>query len=100
MNVALTGSKIFFDVFCCSSTLLVISLWLLSRNVNLLVAFIPMVFMTVMSLLGVIQVVQQQWNSNGVLVGIGLVLVVMDVLMVIIGISVISHHFKKAFSKQ
>lgn len=81
-------------------TLLVISLWLLSRNVNWLVAFIPMLFMTVMSLWGVIQVVQQQWNSNGVLVGIGLVLVVMDVLMVIIGISVISHHFKKAFSKQ
>ena len=81
-------------------TLLVISLWLLSRNVNWLVAFIPTVFMTVMSLWGVIQVVQQQWNSNGVLVGIGLVLVVMDVLMVIIGISVISHHFKKAFSKQ
>ncbi len=35
-----------------SINLLVITLWLLSKNVNWLVAFIPMVFMMVMSLWG------------------------------------------------
>ncbi|MGN0893908.1 MAG: carbon starvation protein A [Succinivibrio sp.] len=81
-------------------TLLVITLWLLSKNVNWLVAFIPMLFMMVMSIWGVIQVVQQQWNSNGVLVFIGCILVVMALLMVALGIAIISHHFKENFAKQ
>src|SRR5574344_26567 len=73
-------------------TLLVISLWLLSKNVNWLVAFIPMVFMMIMSLWGVVQVIEQQWNSNGVLVSVGVVLIVMALLMVSLGVSVIMHH--------
>ncbi|MGN1281652.1 MAG: carbon starvation protein A [Succinivibrio sp.] len=81
-------------------TLLVITLWLLSKNVNWVVAFIPMVFMMVMSIWGVIQVVEQQWNSNGVLVFIGCILVVMALLMVALGCAIISHRFKEGFKKQ
>jgi len=81
-------------------TLLVISLWLLSKNVNWLVAFIPMVFMMIMSLWGVVQVIEQQWNSNGVLVLVGVVLVVMALLMVSLGVSVIMHHMKLQFQKK
>ena len=79
-------------------TLLVITLWLLSKNVNWFVAFIPMVFMMVMSLWGVIQIVQQQWGSNPVLVGIGLILVVMALMMVGLGICIISQKIKQAKS--
>lgn len=78
-------------------TLLVISLWLLSKNVNWLVAFIPMVFMLIMSLWGVSQVISQQWNSNGVLVGLGFVLVVMACMLVALGLSVIVHTVKTRF---
>ncbi len=76
-------------------TLLVISLWLLYKNVNWLVAFIPMVFMLIMSLWGVTQVISQQWNSNGVLVGLGFVLVVMACMLVALGLSVIVHTLKR-----
>ncbi len=76
-------------------TLLVISLWLLSKQVNWLVAFIPMVFMMIMSLWGVIQVIEQQWHSNGVLVVLGFVLIVMAVIMVGLGLSIIAHNVKK-----
>ena len=79
-------------------TLLVISLWLLSKNVNWLVAFVPMVFMLIMSLWGVTQVISQQWNSNGVLVGLGFVLVVMACMLVALGLSVIVHTVKNRFS--
>lgn len=79
-------------------TLLVISLWLLSKHVNWLVAFIPMVFMMIMSLWGVIQVIDQQWNSNGVLVCLGFVLVAMALLMVGLGMSIIIHNLKGVFS--
>ena len=78
-------------------TLLVITLWLLSKNVNWLVAFIPMVFMMVMSLWGVVQVIEQQWNSNGVLVAIGFVLVIMALMMAALGCAIIVHHFKLHF---
>jgi len=81
-------------------TLLVISLWLLSKNVNWLVAFVPMVFMLIMSLWGVTQVIYQQWNSNGVLVGLGFVLVVMACMLVALGLSVIVHTVKNRFSSR
>lgn len=81
-------------------TLLVITLWLLSKNVNWLVAFIPMVFMMVMSLWGVVQVIEQQWNSNGVLVAIGFVLVIMALMMAALGCAIIVHHFKLHFQKE
>ncbi len=81
-------------------TLLVISLWLLSKNVNWLVAFIPMVFMMIMSLWGVVQVIEQQWNSNGVLVSVGVVLIVMALLMVSLGVSVIMHHMNLQIQKK
>lgn len=79
-------------------TLLVISLWLLSKNVNWLVAFVPMVFMLIMSLWGVSQVISQQWNSSGVLVGLGFVLVVMACMLVALGLSVIVHTVKSRFA--
>ncbi len=81
-------------------TLLVITLWLLSKNVNWVVAFIPMVFMMLMSLWGVVQVIEQQWNSNGVLVAIGFVLVIMALMMAALGCTIIVHHFKLHFQKQ
>ena len=70
-------------------TLLVITLWLLSRNVNWLVAFVPMIFMMIMSLWGVVQVIENQFNSNNLLVGIGFVLIIMALLMVFLGVSII-----------
>ena len=76
-------------------TLLVVTLWLLSKGVNWVVALIPMIFMMVMSIWGVIQVIQQQWDSNGVLVTVGVLLVVMAALLVCLGVSVITHHFKQ-----
>ena len=78
-------------------TFLVITLWLLSKDSKWYLAFVPMVLMMVMSLWGVIQVVQQQWGGNSVLVGAGLFLVVMSVLMIFIGVSIIVEHFKKKF---
>lgn len=77
-------------------TLLIISLWLLSKNTHWLVAFIPMVFMMIMSLWGVLQVINQQWNSNLTLVIVGIVLVIMSALLVALGISVIAHHIKES----
>lgn len=77
-------------------TLLIISLWLLSKNTHWLVAFIPMVFMMIMSLWGVLQVINQQWNANMTLVIVGVILVVMAALLVALGVSVIAHHIKQA----
>ncbi|MGN0903218.1 MAG: carbon starvation protein A, partial [Succinivibrio sp.] len=79
-------------------TLLVVSLWLLSKNVNWFVAFIPMCFMMIMSLWGVFQVIDQQWGSNNLLVVVGFILVVMSFLLIGFGISVIIHHFKAHLS--
>ncbi len=76
-------------------TLLVISLWLLSRGVNWMIAFVPMVFMMVMSLWGVIQVIGQQWESNVVLVSLGIVLILMALSMVCLGVSIIMHTFRR-----
>lgn len=77
-------------------TLLIISLWLLSKNTHWLVAFIPMIFMMIMSLWGVLQVINQQWNGNLTLVIVGIVLVIMSALLVALGISVIAHHIKES----
>ena len=77
-------------------TLLIISLWLLSKNTHWLVAIIPMIFMMIMSLWGVLQVINQQWNANMTLVIVGIILVVMSALLVALGVSVIAHHIKEA----
>lgn len=79
-------------------TCLVITLWLLSKQANWFIAFVPMVFMMVMSLWGVFQVVGQQWGNNYVLVSTGIILSVMAILMVLLGISIITHHLKAHFS--
>ncbi len=79
-------------------TFLAITLWLLSKNTNWIIAFIPMIFMMTMSLWGIIQVVQQQWGSNYVLVGAGIFLTIMSVLMICLGLSIITHHLKAHFS--
>ena len=75
-------------------TLLVISLWLLVKGVNYLLAFIPMCFMMVMSLWGVKQVIVQQWSSNSMLVGLGIILIAMSIIMVCLGLSMIIQQYK------
>ena len=79
-------------------TFLVITLWLLSKNVNWVISFIPMIFMMVMSLWGVFQVITQQWGKNYVLVGTGIFLSVMALMMVALGLSIIFHHLKAHYS--
>ncbi|MDD6318174.1 MAG: carbon starvation CstA family protein, partial [Succinatimonas hippei] len=79
-------------------TFLVITLWLLSKNVNWVISFIPMIFMMVMSLWGIVQVINQQWGHNYVLVCTGIFLSLMALLMVALGISIIFHHLKEYFN--
>lgn len=79
-------------------TFLVITLWLLSKQVNWMVAFIPMLFMMVMSLWGIFQIISQQWGHNVVLVSTGILLSVMSILMVLLGATIITHHLKAHFS--
>ncbi|MCR5084120.1 MAG: carbon starvation protein A [Succinivibrionaceae bacterium] len=71
-------------------TLLVVTLWLLARGSKWQLALVPMIFMMVMSLWGVIDVVRQQWGENLVLVCAGVFLVVMAVLMILMGLSIIN----------
>ena len=78
-------------------TFLVITLWLLSKQVNWIVSFIPMVLMMVMSLWGIFQVISQQWGKNYVLVGTGILLSAASILMVCLGASIISHHLSQHF---
>ena len=52
--------------------------------------------MMIMSLWGVLQVINQQWNANMTLVIVGVILVVMAALLVALGVSVIAHHIKQA----
>lgn len=79
-------------------TFLVITLWLLSKNVNWVISFIPMIFMMVMSLWGIVQVINQQWGHNYVLVCTGIFLSLMALMMVALGISIIFHHLKEYFN--
>jgi carbon starvation protein len=76
-------------------TFLVITLWLLARGANFYVALIPMFFMMFMSLWGVIQVVQQQWGHNTVLVVMGVLLTIMSLMMVALGLSIILQRLKQ-----
>ena len=76
-------------------TFLVITLWLLSRGANFYIALIPMFFMMFMSLWGVVQVVQQQWGNNTVLVIMGILLTVMSLMMVALGLSIIIRRLKQ-----
>ncbi len=78
-------------------TFLVITLWLLARGANFIVALIPMFFMMFMSLWGVIQVVTQQWGNNTVLVVTGILLTIMSLMMVALGMSIIYHRFKEHY---
>ena len=78
-------------------TFLGITIYLLVKGSKWYIAFIPMVFMMVMSLWGVIQVITQQWGKNMVLVVAGCFLVVMAVLMIALGLSIISHHLRIHF---
>lgn len=81
-------------------TFLAITLYLMFRQKNWFIAFVPMVFMMVMSLWGVAQVVQQQWGKSLVLVLSGSFLLVMALLMVAVGVSIMAHHIKLARSGQ
>ncbi len=75
-------------------TFLAITLYLLMKESKWYLAFFPMLFMLVMSLWGIVQIVQQQWGSNLVLVCSGLFLLVMALLMVAVGISIIAQHLR------
>ena len=74
-------------------TFLGITIYLMMKQSKWWIAFIPMVFMMVMSLWGVVQVVQQQWGQNLVLVTAGVFLIAMAILMILLGISVMGHYF-------
>lgn len=101
LGMAMTGSAAsIWPIFGASNqlmaalTFLGITLYLLVKNSKWYIAFIPMIFMMVMSLWGVIQVVQQQWGKNMILVIAGVFLIVMALLMIGVGFSVMSHYFK------
>lgn len=101
LGMAMTGSAAtIWPIFGASNQLMAalaflgITLYLLMKNSKWYLAFFPMIFMMVMSLWGVIQVIQQQWGQNIVLVIAGLFLVVMAILMIGVGFSVMTHHFK------
>ena len=79
-------------------TFLAITLYLLLKGKSWIIAFVPMCFMMVMSLWGVIQVVGMQWGKNYVLVSAGLFLLCMSILMVAIGASIMYHHLKSKFN--
>lgn len=81
-------------------TFLAITLYLLMKGSRWYIAFIPMIFMMVMSLWGVIQVVNQQWDKNLVLVTAGIFLIAMALLMVALGVSIISTQLKKYLKEQ
>lgn len=99
--LALTGSAAsIWPIFGASNQLmaalafLAITIYLLVKGSKWYIAFVPMVFMMVMSLWGVIQVIQQQWGQNLVLVVAGLFLLVMAVLMIALGLSIITHYLR------
>lgn len=75
-------------------TFLIITLWLLMKESKWYLSFIPMIFMTVMSLWGIVQVVIQHWGSNLVLTATGIVLIVMALMMIMLGVSIIYHKLR------
>lgn len=100
-GMALSGSAaVLWPIFGASNqlvaglTFLVITLWLLTRNVNWIIAFIPMMFMIVMSMWGVTEVIRTQWGRNTLLVGTGFFLCIMGIMMVALGLTIISHHIR------
>lgn len=101
MLMALSGSAAtIWPIFGASNqlmaalTFLAITLYLLMKNSKWYLAFVPMIFMMVMSLWGIVQIVQQQWGQNLVLVFSGCFLFVMSVLMVALGISIMAQHLR------
>lgn len=105
MIMALSGSAgTIWPIFGASNqlmaalTFLAITLWLLNRRANWIIAFVPMILMMVMSLWGVMQVVAQQWGHNLVLVSAGVFLTVMAVLMILLGLSIIVHRLREHYT--
>ncbi|MBU3826916.1 MAG: carbon starvation protein A [Candidatus Anaerobiospirillum merdipullorum] len=101
MLMALSGSAAsIWPIFGASNqlmaalTFLAITLYLLMKESKWYIAFFPMLFMLVMSLWGIVQIVQQQWGGNLVLVCSGLFLLVMALLMVAVGIAIIAQHLR------
>lgn len=99
--MAMTGSAAsIWPIFGASNqlmaalTFLGITLYLMMKQSKWYLAFVPMIFMMVMSLWGVIQVVQQQWGQNYVLVVSGCFLLAMAILMILLGISIMAHHVR------
>lgn len=75
-------------------TFLAITLYMLTRGMKWIIAFIPMCFMLVMSLWGVVQVITIQWGHSSILVGAGVILLVMSLLLTGIGISIMQQHLR------
>lgn len=76
-------------------TLLTITLYLLLKNTRWYIAFVPMVFMLVMSIWGIISVISTQWGNSAILVSSGIFLLCMAILMVSVALSVMLHQFKQ-----
>lgn len=79
-------------------TLLAITLYLLLKDTKWFIAFIPMLFMLIMSTWGVITVVTAQWGKSTVLVCSGIFLLVMAILMVLVAFNIMLHHIKAKMS--
>jgi carbon starvation protein len=74
-------------------TLLAITLYLKTKNLNYHITFLPTILMVVMSIWGLIEVVKQFWSSNFVLVGSAIFLISMASLLVILSLIVLKKHF-------
>lgn len=99
--LALTGSAAsIWPIFGASNQLmaalafLAITIYLLVKGSKWYIAFVPMIFMMVMSLWGIVQVIGQQWGKSTVLVTAGIFLLVMAVMMIALGLSIIFHYLK------
>lgn len=103
--MALSGSaSSIWPIFGASNQLMAalaflgITIYLLVKGSKWYLAFVPMIFMMVMSLWGICQVIGQQWGKNLVLVTAGGFILVMAVLMIALGLSIMWHYARHHFN--
>lgn len=103
--MALSGSaSSIWPIFGASNQLMAalaflgITIYLLVKGSKWYLAFVPMIFMMVMSLWGICQVISQQWGKNLVLVTAGGFILVMAVLMIALGLSIMWHYARHHFN--
>ncbi len=75
-------------------TFLVITMYLIMKHTKWFIAFIPMIFMMVMSMWGIVQILQQNWGHSVILVVASLFLLAMACLLIVLGASIMYHQLK------